>query len=140
MKKRFMASVVLGIAAAFVISGCGSGHISAYKSAISDLVSAKEKFAGDIASATSAQALANATKSFAGSVDKFVQTRTDLFMKYPQLTDRGPYPENITRLLEQSVKLDEKIDNAIIPAMDKFPGDAGVISAWEDLTRKRSSL
>lgn len=140
MKKRFMAYVVLAIAAAFVISGCGNSHFGAYKSALSDLVSAKEKFVGEVSSATSAQALTSATKAFAGSIDKFVSTRADLYTKFPQLTDRGPYPENITKILEQSAKLDEKIDSVIQPAMDKFPNDASVLSAWEELNRKRSAL
>jgi len=140
MKKRFIAYSVLAIAAAFVVSGCGNSHIGAYKSAISDLVDAKEKFISQANGASNAQALADATKSFGEGIDKFVAARTDLFMKYPQLTDRAPFPEAITKILEQSSKLDEKIDSVIIPAIEKFPGDAGVMAAWEALNRKRASL
>jgi len=140
MKKRYTAILIFALAGAVLASGCGNSHFSAYGSAISGLVSAKEKLASEAGSAASAQALATSMKALSSSIDTFVATRTDLYMKHPQLTDRGPFPENITKLLEQSAKLDEKIDSVLVPAMEKYQGDAGVISAWNELNEKRSSL
>jgi len=140
MKKRYTAFLIFALAGAILAIGCGNGHFSSYGSAISGLVSAKEKLAAEAGSAPNAQALAASMKALSSSIDTFVATRTDLYMKYPQLTDRGPYPENIAKLLEQSAKLDEKIDSVLVPAIEKYQGDAGVIAAWNELNGKRSSL
>ncbi len=140
MKKKFSAFLILAFITAVFAAGCGKNHFGPYASAISDLISAKEKLAADAGSATSAQALAASMKALSSSIDAFTTTRTDLFMKYPALTDRGPFPDNIRGLLEKSAKLDEKIDSVLLQAIEKYQGYEGVLAAWNELNGKRSSL
>lgn len=140
MKKRVFVSVIMTVFAMVIFAGCGNKHYSAYKSALSELISAKEKLISEAQSASSAEALVNAIKAYGTSVDAFKAKRTDLFVKYPQLTDRGPHPEDVNKVLERSAALEEKIDSVLIPAMEKYPNDANLLSAWNELVGKRASL
>ncbi len=140
MKKRFFVGAIVTLFALVMLIGCGQKHYSAYKSALSDLISAKEKLISEAQSAPSAEALANAIKAYGASIDAFKAKRADLFVKYPQLTDRGPHPEDVNKILERSAGLEEKIDSVLIPAMEKYPNDANLLSTWNELVGKRASL
>ncbi len=140
MKKRFFVGVIMTLFAMVIFAGCGNAHYSAYKSALSELISAKEKLISEAQAAPTAEALGNAIKAYATSVDAFKAKRVELFVKYPQLTDRGPHPDDVNKILERSAGLEEKIDSVLIPAMEKYPNEANLLSAWNELVGKRASL
>ncbi|MCX7679674.1 MAG: hypothetical protein N2316_10705 [Spirochaetes bacterium] len=140
MKTRTLLFVIMTLCAMIILAGCGKKHYSAYKAALTEIIAAKEKFINEAQSASTAEALATAMKNYSTSIDSFKAKRTELFTKYPQLTDRGPHPDDVVKLLERSALLDEKIDSALIPAMEKYPNDANIISAWNELLHKRASL
>ena len=140
MKKLFFTLVAIALTAAVLIPGCGKNNFGAYESALSELISAKEKFISDAAGAANAQALKDSTKAYISGIDKFLTTRTDLFMKHPGLTDRGPYPESFEKLRQRSSELDTKVDDVVVQAIQKFQNDPGVISTWEELVAKKGSI
>ena len=140
MKKLFFTLVAIALTATVLVPGCGKNNFGKYESALSELIVAKEKFISDATAADNAQALKDSTKTYITGIEKFLTTRTDLIMKYPDLTDRGPYPESFEKLRQRSSELDAKVNDIVVQAFQKFQNDPGVIAVWEELVEKKSSI
>ncbi len=139
MNRKHLSILVLLIV---VIAGfaCGKGGFSDYKSALSDLVDAKTRYISDLQRASKAEDVVSSTKAYITKLTAFKTRRDAIFAANPHLTDNIAMPANIASLLDRSSKLEDDIDKAIAPAVERFPNDANVMAAWDELNTKRSGI